>query len=211
MIARVLRILSLSRCSPSAALSWDAQTLTMTVFAVRRIKKNEEITIAYIDPLGVKAERQRKLELLYGFRCACEKCKVVADGPVRQSDEQRQKLMSWLARRDRSFQTWLDATTEETDANKLRAYEAELTTLLKFIPTEGLQTLRSVTMEITDSLLRIVVALGEDKKAVAVLKMARGAWALDPVQSKYVQRLIEEYDVWAQDWAKAPEWATRRL
>ncbi len=58
--------------------------------ASRDIKKDEEITIAYIDVSGSRKERQDKLDTL-GFKCECLVCK---DGEV--ADARRAVLRTKL-------------------------------------------------------------------------------------------------------------------
>lgn len=60
----------------------------MQMFAARAIKKGEEITTSYCDPLLTCAARQAKLKP-YGVRCTCTACL----SPV-ESDKNRHRIAS---------------------------------------------------------------------------------------------------------------------
>jgi hypothetical protein len=180
----------------------------MSVFAARKIKKGDEITVAYIDILKSKSERARKLDLLYGFQCSCEKCKL-NDGLVRQGDALRQQLHRWATGADRlTSKLWTDATFPQATRKQLAADETELGTMLKTVVTEGLQTLCFLTMALTDALLRVHVALGHEENASGALEAAKNAWALDPFASASTRRRLELYEEWEQNISSIPGWSS---
>ena len=85
--------------------------MTLSIYARRKIKIDEEVTIAYIDILDSRKERQRKLQLIYGFACACDRCDI--SGPaLEMSDKNRELLRQWVLNH-MSFDEWLLQTAEE--------------------------------------------------------------------------------------------------
>ncbi|KAJ8522243.1 hypothetical protein ONZ45_g1171 [Pleurotus djamor] len=60
-------------CSPNAAMSWSPQTFSRQCYALRTIKKGEEITTTYMDISLSYADRKRTL-LTYGINCTCKAC-----------------------------------------------------------------------------------------------------------------------------------------
>jgi hypothetical protein len=197
--------LTVSRCSPNAAIQWDADTLTMTVYAIRKIKAGEGVTIAYIDVLHPLTERQRKLQLLYGLACRCERCLLTGD-PLKQSDEARAKIRQWVTDPNRlSFQGWLEQTAS-IDVDP-KTYDEELMTLFQLFKPEGL-VLRAPLMDITDMLVRMAIATGKKKKLKARVDAAKSVWALEPRPSAATRRCLE-YDEWFTNPTEAPEWSTR--
>lgn len=61
-------------CRPNAAYFWDEDTFTHYVHAMRTIMPGEEITISYIDSEMKRAQRVRRLERNWGFKCDCSAC-----------------------------------------------------------------------------------------------------------------------------------------
>ena len=78
LLAHRALFLRLSRCNhscePNATWSWDAQTLRLTLSALRPISPQEEITISYIAPPKNQTALREELKFSYGFDCICEKC-----------------------------------------------------------------------------------------------------------------------------------------
>jgi hypothetical protein len=181
------------------------------VYAVRKIKKQEEITIAYTDILDSKSERRRKLQLSYGFLCACNKCKLQR-GFEDLSEQKRRKLREWLLDTERlTFQRWLDFSATGTDRNKLKALEKELTSLTVLIRDEGLQMLRSASMEIADTIAHISLASGDIKNSTKKVQIARDTWSLDESFSDTIRHRISLYDQWIEDPTSASFWAIRNV
>ena len=48
----------------------------MFLFADRKIRKNEELTVYYIENDEEYKKRQGKLKKQYGFECQCELCQI---------------------------------------------------------------------------------------------------------------------------------------
>ncbi|KAF5363940.1 hypothetical protein D9756_000274 [Leucocoprinus leucothites] len=71
-------------CTPSAKLSFPANTTELHIIATQNLKKGDEITVAYVDvsqhtesfETAAEARRRRRIELARGWRfaCACPKC-----------------------------------------------------------------------------------------------------------------------------------------
>lgn len=67
-------------CAPNAQFHIDTATLTHYVRAVRPIPPDEEISIAYTNPLDTYAQRQRYLRQSFGFECTCRRCRRGGSG-----------------------------------------------------------------------------------------------------------------------------------
>lgn len=59
-------------CTPNAFIVFDSRTVSLR--ALRPIKKDEEIFISYIDPTEDHAQRQSVLKQRYFFTCKCMRC-----------------------------------------------------------------------------------------------------------------------------------------
>ncbi|KAI5894542.1 SET domain-containing protein [Schizophyllum commune H4-8] len=78
-------------CSPNARYTFNKQTFTSRLRAVRDIKAGEEITITYSRLDVPSADRQKDLAP-YGFVCTCDACKGGAE-----SDARRAKIPSEIS------------------------------------------------------------------------------------------------------------------
>ena len=65
----------------------------MDLLTFRRIERNEEITVTYIDRLAPRDARQRALQI-YGFTCRCAWCNLPAEESL-QSDRNRHEIDTW--------------------------------------------------------------------------------------------------------------------
>ncbi|KAK4143657.1 uncharacterized protein C8A04DRAFT_28649 [Dichotomopilus funicola] len=63
-------------CRPNADYRYEPHRLAQHVRAVRDINPGEEITLTYIDPLGLRAARTGRLKNTWGFECACPLCSL---------------------------------------------------------------------------------------------------------------------------------------
>ncbi|KAA1469842.1 SET domain-containing protein [Dentipellis sp. KUC8613] len=64
-------------CVPNAAAKYImkvGEPVTMAVIALRNISAGEEVSIPYLDPALPLADRQRDLQMSYGFSCRCALC-----------------------------------------------------------------------------------------------------------------------------------------
>lgn len=64
-------------CVPNAAVCYSltqGRPPSMQVIALRKIAADEEICIPYVDPALPFGDRERALDIIYGFSCACPLC-----------------------------------------------------------------------------------------------------------------------------------------
>ncbi|TDL24151.1 SET domain-containing protein [Rickenella mellea] len=78
---------SISRCNhscgPNADSSFDEDTMSMRLFALRPIAAGEQVTICYVATF-LTTSRQKELKEKYLFTCECKHCKpTVASSPSR--------------------------------------------------------------------------------------------------------------------------------
>lgn len=66
-------------CAPNAVIVFDGPKLTLR--ALHRIKKGEEVLISYIDTSAAFGVRQAQLRDQYFFKCACSRCKLGTSEP----------------------------------------------------------------------------------------------------------------------------------
>ncbi|EXJ85506.1 hypothetical protein A1O1_05870 [Capronia coronata CBS 617.96] len=94
-------------CNPNAQFQIDTTQLIHRVYAVRPIGRNEEITIAYTNPLDNYATRQRYLKQFFGFTCACARCSIerqrredAPDAAIAEINALQAILADWTATSD---------------------------------------------------------------------------------------------------------------
>ncbi|KAK4177469.1 hypothetical protein QBC36DRAFT_327028 [Triangularia setosa] len=61
-------------CRPNADYYFDHETLSQYIHAIRDIAPGEELTLSYINPIMKKKARNKKLNRIWGFQCACPLC-----------------------------------------------------------------------------------------------------------------------------------------
>ncbi|KAI1466445.1 SET domain-containing protein [Daldinia caldariorum] len=72
-------------CRPTCAYYFDHRDFHHKVMAVRDVAEDEELTIAYYDPLQSHSTRQEKLQKEWGFKCSCQRCSANATA-IAESD-----------------------------------------------------------------------------------------------------------------------------
>lgn len=84
-------------CSPNAQFRVESSLLSHYVHAVRSIGKDEEISIAYSNPLEPFAQRQHHLRQSFRFICMCSRCSQgeEADRALNEIAELQQELSDW--------------------------------------------------------------------------------------------------------------------
>ncbi|KAK5055198.1 hypothetical protein LTR84_012947 [Exophiala bonariae] len=84
-------------CSPNSQFRVDSSLLSHYVVAVRSIDKDEEITIAYSNPLEDHAQRQQHLKQSFDFTCRCLRCSQgqEADAALNEIAELQLILSDW--------------------------------------------------------------------------------------------------------------------
>ncbi|KAJ3952737.1 SET domain-containing protein 5 [Colletotrichum tropicale] len=75
-------------CRPNVAFHIGADGRHRTT-VVRPVRSGEELTISYLDQLGVRSERQHRAKLAWGFECGCSQCSLAK----KQAAASDQRLM----------------------------------------------------------------------------------------------------------------------
>ena len=78
---------------------------SLSLFALRPIAKDEEITIEYVDLKEERATRRARLLDMYYFHCECEYCNQNSDA-VAASDAARLELKMWSQKSYRKPHEW---------------------------------------------------------------------------------------------------------
>ncbi|KAJ2905558.1 HET domain containing protein [Zalerion maritima] len=87
-------------CRPNTAFHID-ENLVHHVNAVQKIKKGEEISISYLDPVAPRDERQKRSLAAWGFSCDCPACSQhnllvkLSDERLAEIHELESKLQSY--------------------------------------------------------------------------------------------------------------------
>jgi hypothetical protein len=89
-------------CAPNAIFGANSTILAHTVRATRVIVKDEEITIAYTNPLERFAKRQKYLSDSFGFECTCSRCRRGESGDA---------ALAEIASLQQSLSRWSDPTS----------------------------------------------------------------------------------------------------
>jgi hypothetical protein len=195
-------------------LHWDPQTLTMTLYAARKIEQKEEICIAYIDIVQDSSTRQKQLQILYNFACQCEVCSL-PEKALLESDAARLKLRGWLDQRRRTtFSAWYD-TTEDPSASlqerqrKTQAFRNTLVLVANVYKAEKLHAVRAPLMEASDAFARLYGAFGDEVNFAKRIRTAVSVWKVDDAVSVSVQKRLATYHKWLADAKSFPQWAER--
>ncbi|KAF2810853.1 SET domain-containing protein [Mytilinidion resinicola] len=93
-------------CAPNAQYYLDGATLTHVVHATRDIGQDEEITIAYSDPLTHYELRHRNLEAGYHFSCQCKRC---------QDHEASDAILTTIKTLTTGLEDWTPESTATTE------------------------------------------------------------------------------------------------
>ncbi|EXJ64649.1 hypothetical protein A1O7_00987 [Cladophialophora yegresii CBS 114405] len=89
-------------CAPNAIFGFNSTALAHTVRATRAIAKDDEITIAYTNPLDGFAKRQKYLSDSFGFECTCPRCRRGEAGDA---------ALAEITALQRSLSRWSDPTS----------------------------------------------------------------------------------------------------
>ena len=84
-------------CIPNAERWWDLEREVETLYAIRDIKENEEITVAYSGEIYYRplSERQDLISRGWRFRCLCQCCKLSDPEAIAASDRRR-RFIGWV-------------------------------------------------------------------------------------------------------------------
>ncbi|KAK3068623.1 hypothetical protein LTR53_013675, partial [Teratosphaeriaceae sp. CCFEE 6253] len=76
-------------CDPNAVVHWDDSSDQATLYAIKSIDANDEITVDYMaeadDFLQLRSHRRTQLKADYGFSCACTACTLTRAGESRHT------------------------------------------------------------------------------------------------------------------------------
>jgi len=75
-------------CLPNAQHAWNTTLKQETVYAIRDINKDDEITLSYSTG-GASKERRETLKKYFGFDCSCELCSLPAEQLKENDAKQR--------------------------------------------------------------------------------------------------------------------------
>ncbi|KAF8663652.1 hypothetical protein AX16_000894 [Volvariella volvacea WC 439] len=176
-------------CGPNAAHKWDLQSLSSTLYALRPIKKGEEINITYTDGTAPRATRRERLYNNFRFTCQCPYCDLTSWDQIYESDDRRQEMRSWLQTRP-SFTKWSKDLCRADDVVLQSHFEA-----LDIIEREGLHGSQLIFLE---EIALCYAVLGEEELfrewAQKVVDMSRiqdpenvkdfGKWLANPQSYK---------------------------
>ncbi|KAF8637089.1 hypothetical protein AX17_002994 [Amanita inopinata Kibby_2008] len=63
-------------CTPNAIQRWCLIDMMFELRALRPIKKGEQVSITYLEPLQTRSQRRRELQAKYSFKCNCPICSL---------------------------------------------------------------------------------------------------------------------------------------
>ncbi|KAJ3782336.1 hypothetical protein GGU10DRAFT_238544, partial [Lentinula aff. detonsa] len=70
-------------CRPNVERYWDMPSFSMQLRATRRIAKDEELTVSFINQFEPYAVRKKDLSL-FNIVCSCQSCKKPKIGDMRR-------------------------------------------------------------------------------------------------------------------------------
>ncbi|KAJ7472709.1 hypothetical protein FB451DRAFT_973646, partial [Mycena latifolia] len=101
-------------CQPNVLEHWNSKSWTLSIRALSRITKGEELLNSYVPSLVSRAERTKQLARFHDFKCSCPSCSLPSDKSL-ESDLNRHLLAEDLQKRFREkwdfeaeFGPWLD-------------------------------------------------------------------------------------------------------
>ncbi|KAF1941413.1 SET domain-containing protein [Clathrospora elynae] len=118
-------------CRPNSDYYWNEKLNTQVVYASRKIKKGEELSVSYISLLLTHQERQKDLDR-YGFTCSCEACNQERE----VSDDRRITIRKAFT--DFESQLSLEPLTSETAKRQARNNAKASLQLAELVQEEGL-------------------------------------------------------------------------
>jgi hypothetical protein len=194
---------------------WNPKTFSVTLFAVRPIESNEEITIAYTDLLEARAIRQQKLQISFGFACKCEFCEFTPpkdksktsemEAMFEKSDESRALLQIFLAERTtrQKFSDWATTSPNKTaKAEFLKPFKP----IVEAIDKQGLHSYLQIRRECSDINTQFIGAMGNDDRFRTSLDQAIAVWMIGSEDSLAAAERINLYKSWKKDPSSYPLW-----
>lgn len=198
-------------CSPNALYRWDIHTFSLTLYAVRAIQREEQITIAYTDILAPRQQRVARLRAAYNFNCRCASCRLPADDG-KKSDKNRAALLYWLAQPEEpSFSHWYALTKPGLpNAPLARDFWKTAAPVFKSLREERLDVLRRQFARLADSVARTQGALGQPGPFGKTTKIAIECWRVDAAWSELSRKRVRTYENWLSDPKTYNRWETRK-
>jgi len=145
-------------CSPNCYISFDIPTLSFKLWALRRIRRDEEITISRVSIDMEEKERDKQLYQLYGVECPCAACRE-----PEASDKRRALAMNDpTLRLPEEIEEWCTSTRLPNDLYSKRGIQK-----LRRMEAEGLEGSDAYLITLT-YMMRSHLALGELALAKAV-------------------------------------------
>ena len=106
-------------CVPNADYCWDPDIVSYVVHAASDIKRDEEITYAYIDFWLPREERMAQISKRWGFVCNCLACDISTE--FGKASEKRRKRIQEIFHMIKRY--WNTARgTDELDFHKMLGY-----------------------------------------------------------------------------------------
>lgn len=135
---------------------FNHECILMEFRATRSIKKGEELCISYIDATQPFLDRQKHLQEVYGFKCACSACAIASKVDHVLSDERREKIRIGCFAAPGKWRKWLEVSLPAT-----KKLIEEYKELLSDIETENLYAYKPVPVR---WLAYSYAALGDEKE-----------------------------------------------
>jgi hypothetical protein len=186
-------------CSPNSVYTFDPVSLSFQLWAVRKIKAGEEVTITYSD-LSADYARRREVLLRYGFECTCPACLE-----PEQSDVRRHAALNKKPRTLKDVKKWIKSKTALNDFLIGPAMKH-----LEMMEKEGLEALGEYCERLAEVFL-CSVALGWKDEAVRYRELlmqhqGRIERSKESLSLRVLEGTKDEPDV-----TKHPQWNARTL
>jgi hypothetical protein len=142
-------------CQPNATYRFSHRSFSFVLHALCPIKKDEEITISYVDMLLPRSGRQERLRQTYGFECTCPCCSL--HKKKSEASDKRRKIL-------------------EMSCNQLPTLEASSAEMLL---QAWFSTAESDPIKSTDTLLRPLLdtIVSMEKESLVIDQIVEGAYA----------------------------------
>ncbi|KAJ3768923.1 hypothetical protein FB446DRAFT_649562 [Lentinula raphanica] len=140
-------------CRPNVERYWDMASFSMQLRASRKIARDEELTVTFINPLEPYAVRQKQLSL-FDIKCSCPTCKNPKIGDMR-----RKQFLKGIPTSD-DFADWIRDVTLPSDHIIKRALVQ-----ITLLEDDGLEN-STYYQDCLTQIMLCYVALGDAQKAM---------------------------------------------
>jgi hypothetical protein len=120
-----------SSCGPTAIWTWNGDTFSSELRALRRLEPGEELTVTYVNPCAPRDVRREALQV-YHFTCECPWCGLSPEESL-TSDKNRHEIHTWTDNH-LYFIPWL-----ETPQSTNESYFADGEMVIELCKKEGLE------------------------------------------------------------------------